>query len=123
MPTQPESNPLIEIDIGSIVYQVEATKPLLDLCIEEKDAKGSLLSSSQVSLDLNKLSEVDTSLGQATRLYYLGYLSQLSSGPLSDYQLDSLSLAIATFQLDLGAQATGEADKATQSLLKTIFGA
>lgn len=121
MPTQP--NPLIEIDIGSVAYQVEASSQVLDLTIEEKDDSKTLLSSSQLSLELNKLAGVETSLGQATRLYFLGYLSQLPSTTLSTFQLDSLSIAIATFQEDLGIEATGDADKATQSLLKTIFGA
>ena len=39
MPT----NPVLEIDIGSVAYELEATQPKLDLKIEEKDDKDSFM--------------------------------------------------------------------------------
>jgi len=121
MPTQ---SPILEIDIGSAAYQLAATQSKLSLTIEDKDEKDTLLNRHDFGLDLNQLSKVDTALGKAIRLYFLGYLNQEPEGTsLSAYQEDSLSAALATFQEDLGIEATGVADKSTQSLLTTIFGA
>lgn len=121
MPTT--SSSLIEIDIGSTAYQVETTESKLSLNIEEKDDKNTLLASQEMILDISQLAKIETALGQASRLYYLGYMTLLpQSKTLSEYQIDSLSAAIATFQDDLGVEATGIADKATQSFLNTIFG-
>ena len=120
MPTQ---SPILEIDIGSATYELEATQSKLALKIEDKDDKGSLLVSQDMTLDLSQLANIETALGQSQRLFYLGYFSQLFATSLTSIQEDSVSAALATFQEDLGIEATGLADKSTQTHLKTIFGA
>lgn len=119
----PIQSPILEIDIGSATYELEATQSKLALKIEDKDDKGFLLASQDMTLDLGQLANIETALGQSQRLFYLGYFSQLFATTLTSIQEDSVSAALATFQEDLGIEATGLADKSTQTHLKTIFGA